>query len=476
MKRTTCIIVGSLFLRVGGGGCGEEPYGGNDNDNNNVNENNPMCCGDGNVDPGESCDDGSANSDTQPDACRTDCRSAYCSDGVVDSGEECDGEGLNGKDCTDFGSFTHGELSCNDGDCTFDTSQCGTCGDGEAEGAPGDPHYETCDGSDLRGEDCISIGQAQGVLRCNGSCGWDISGCVGGGTTCGDGNLEPGEQCDDGNTTACDGCSPTCIVEACGNGVMECSEQCDDGNSSNEDFCLANCTLNTCGDGHVDPSTEECDDGNHDLNDACPDGPLGTCLNASCGDGFVQAGVEGCDDGNSSNVDNCPDGIGGSCELATCGDGFVQAGVEICDEAADPTCHLGCTNYCGDGVVGHPTYELCDDSISCSADCQRFCGDGVIDTDLGEVCDDFHSGYPYDPTYGPLGDNNNPTGGRSATCLQNCQPSTCGDGICNMFPDSNETTYCLGDCPCADQGRIECGGICCPFGWNNCFDGVCALW
>ena len=48
-------------------------------------------CGDGWVDPGEECDDGAANSDTQSDACRTDCRTAHCGDEVVDTGEDCDG-------------------------------------------------------------------------------------------------------------------------------------------------------------------------------------------------------------------------------------------------------------------------------------------------------------------------------------------------------------------------------------------------
>jgi cysteine-rich repeat protein len=47
-------------------------------------------CGNGVVDPGEECDDGSDNSDTQPDACRTNCTAASCGDEVVDSGEECD--------------------------------------------------------------------------------------------------------------------------------------------------------------------------------------------------------------------------------------------------------------------------------------------------------------------------------------------------------------------------------------------------
>lgn len=61
---------------------------------------------------------------------------------------------------------------------------------------------------------------------------------------CGNGVVEIGERCDDANQDACDGCTPTCRVEACGNGVVECSEQCDDGpdNGTPASECTAECT------------------------------------------------------------------------------------------------------------------------------------------------------------------------------------------------------------------------------------------
>lgn len=55
-------------------------------------------CGDGVLDPTEACDQGSANSDTAPDACRTDCTLPSCGDAVVDAGEECDDGGTWGAD------------------------------------------------------------------------------------------------------------------------------------------------------------------------------------------------------------------------------------------------------------------------------------------------------------------------------------------------------------------------------------------
>ena len=62
---------------------------------------------------------------------------------------------------------------------------------------------------------------------------------------CGDGTLDSGEQCDDGNTVSCDGCSASCQVEACGNGKVECAEECDAGplNGQPGSGCDAECKV-----------------------------------------------------------------------------------------------------------------------------------------------------------------------------------------------------------------------------------------
>src|SRR4051794_29540127 len=46
--------------------------------------------------------------------------------------------------------------------------------------------------------------------------------------TCGNLLVEPGEDCDDGNTDPDDGCSPTCQFE-CGDGQVTGGELCDTG-------------------------------------------------------------------------------------------------------------------------------------------------------------------------------------------------------------------------------------------------------
>ncbi|MFC1810904.1 DUF4215 domain-containing protein [Patescibacteria group bacterium] len=131
---------------------------------------------------------------------------------------------------------------------------------------------------------------------------------------CGDGTLDTGEVCDDGNTVNGDGCSSFCLVEVaigpiCGNGNVESGEECDDGNNTNGDGCSATCQTEQpltpeCGNGAVE-GTEECDDGNTSAGDGCsaictveqPAGP-------ECGN-FILEGGESCDDGNILNGDGC---------------------------------------------------------------------------------------------------------------------------------------------------------------------------
>lgn len=66
---------------------------------------------------------------------------------------------------------------------------------------------------------------------------------------CGNGIIETGEQCDDGNTVTGDGCSAVCISEfeesdpICGDGKLSQFEQCDDGNNTDGDGCSAVCRV-----------------------------------------------------------------------------------------------------------------------------------------------------------------------------------------------------------------------------------------
>jgi len=60
---------------------------------------------------------------------------------------------------------------------------------------------------------------------------------------CGNGVLDSGEECDDGNQVDGDGCDTNCTLTRCGNGVVTVGEQCDDGNSNDNDACKNDCTF-----------------------------------------------------------------------------------------------------------------------------------------------------------------------------------------------------------------------------------------
>jgi cysteine-rich repeat protein len=55
------------------------------------------------------------------------------------------------------------------------------------------------------------------------------------------------EACDDGNGVPNDGCT-NCSIDppACGNGRIEAGETCDDGNTQNGDVCPADCRVEPC--------------------------------------------------------------------------------------------------------------------------------------------------------------------------------------------------------------------------------------
>ena len=113
---------------------------------------------------------------------------------------------------------------------------------------------------------------------------------------CGNGQVDIGEQCDDGNLVDNDTCRNNCTSATCGDGLVNNGEDCDDGNNIDTDACRNDCTAARCGDGVIQEGVEQCDDGNRDDTDACNN----NCVPARCGDGIVQAATEACDDGNQS--------------------------------------------------------------------------------------------------------------------------------------------------------------------------------
>jgi len=144
--------------------------------------------------------------------------------------------------------------------------------------------------------------------------GGSLSGCGDDSTTptpdplCGNGKVDSGESCDDGNRAGGDGCSASCTTEGgeCGNGEVDANEECDDGNTQAGDGCSAGCTDETalsCGDGNTQAG-EECDDGNELSGDGCSATCQDETIPAQCGNGIPETD-EDCDDGNDIAFDGC---------------------------------------------------------------------------------------------------------------------------------------------------------------------------
>ncbi len=91
-----------------------------------------------------------------------------------------------------------------------------------------------------RSEDCGAAGDedGNGLADCADPVCAGAPACAAG---CGNGRLEGGEACDDGNATHGDGCDGNCTATACGNGVKTAGEVCDDGNTVNGDGCEDTC-------------------------------------------------------------------------------------------------------------------------------------------------------------------------------------------------------------------------------------------
>ena len=112
-----------------------------------------------------------------------------CGDGTVDAdvGEECDPQVPGSYERACVGTARPlGQGACDPEQCVVVATpeQCAVCGDGIVDMFAG----EECDGDNLSGQVC-PLG---GLLRCSADCTLDREGCE----RCGDGLLDPGEECD----------------------------------------------------------------------------------------------------------------------------------------------------------------------------------------------------------------------------------------------------------------------------------------
>jgi cysteine-rich repeat protein len=153
--------------------------------------------------------------------------------------------------------------------CHFDGVDC-TVDDGCPPGVPCVPGRVVAAGAEQDGDGLVDARDNAPTVPNPAQADDDGDGLgdAGDAQVCGNGAVEFGEACDDGNAMDGDGCDAGCVVTGCGNGVQDGSEGCDDGNTVNGDGCDANCRPTGCGNGIV-TAGELCDDGNLDGGDGC---------------------------------------------------------------------------------------------------------------------------------------------------------------------------------------------------------------
>jgi hypothetical protein len=162
--------------------------------------------GDGDADPGDG-DADPGDGDADP--------GPGCGDGLVGPEEACDGSNLVGETCVSLG-FIGGTLGCAEDCKDFDTSNCemSSCGNGVLD------EGELCDGPELNGQTCVSVGFAGGQLGCGDNCiTFDVSGCVD--ASCGNGVIEQGEVCDGNNLGG-----QSCLSQGFAGGTLLCNGSC----------------------------------------------------------------------------------------------------------------------------------------------------------------------------------------------------------------------------------------------------------
>jgi cysteine-rich repeat protein len=305
------------------------------------------------------------------------CEPASCGDAQLQSPEECDDGNVTASD----GCESDCKYSCLSTDTTRDCS-----GGDECAG------QSTCDDAS---HTCSTPTPVADDTPCDAGNGYCLAGvCIA--PQCGNGDLELGELCDDGNTDDDDGCKQDCTY------TCTDASACDDGSSCTQDVC--DTTAHTCSN-PVDAGQD---------NQACSEGGVtgtcqsGVCTPAGCGDGNVDAGEE-CDNGPGNNGPGtgCTTGCQFECDTsADCTDSNACNGTETCATVAGgKTCQSGTALSEGDECQASPR-RICDASGVCVL---SLCGDDYIDTGAGETCEP--------PS--------------TATCDATCHtivPNVCGDG------------------------------------------------
>jgi cysteine-rich repeat protein len=359
-------------------------------------------CGDGEVDPGEGCDNpGGGASDFCTDDCRI--RSVeLCPAGQTCPAPGCTPGAANCPVCNDDPPGDTGDASCESGFCNPDENVCQSCSDGNLDAGEG------CDDGNLTGGDgCNAVCLIEPIEEI-GDC--SIDDCVAPPANCTPGSdncprcndaapgLAGGASCASG---FCSNLGGVAVCMNCGNGAVDNREGCDNPGRAPNEECTASCLITSCPTGvdcdptctitpgtPSDPTCHACTgDDQCDSMDCRDNGSgMGICVIMGCGDGVLQPN-EGCDDGNRADGDGC----NAACLVESC--------------TTYPNCDRACEHVPGTPSTTTPPCSACNDTEpgrtgddSCASGvCDRddgtgvcvpapVCGNGTLD--IGEGCDD----------------------------------------------------------------------------------------
>lgn len=227
---------------------------------------------------------------------------ARCGDGVREGDEACDGEDLAGNTCPSLG-FDGGELGCVD--CEFDTSDCfrvERCDNGTDD--DGDGLTDCADPDCAEQAPCPRCGDGEVNVEGEACDGSMVS------ATCADFGHALGDvRCNDSCELDTSDCRDPEDCQAAGDEDHDGLENCADPDCSTEFECPV------CGNGVLQQS-EGCDGvagssciehgfdgGTFNCASGCIADTSG-CRDFVCGDGFID-GTERCDDSNTVNGDGC---------------------------------------------------------------------------------------------------------------------------------------------------------------------------
>jgi len=296
-----------------------------------------------------------------------------CGNGIVETGEECDNTS---ECCTDDCQEVMDGVMCTQPDDTMGVCAMGECVDKPLCGNGVVDSGEQCDDGNTADGDCCS---ATCTIEMGCVCQPNVApSCC---SLCGDDERQCGEECDGTDADMCsmdETCSTQCecVPQECGNGVIDSGEQCDDGNTADGDCCSATCTIETgcvCQPNVAPSCCSLCGDDERQCGEECDGTDADMCSSGEscsntceCVSEPEECGTENCE---------CPDKPQGEPQCATLdgdcnGNGIIDAGDPICTMNCYILKHVPNGGVAFPATITDPCANPCTD-CNCMDECDK---------------------------------------------------------------------------------------------------------